>query len=341
MSNYLKIYDFHIFNKSRNSNTNFHELALTHEELRAILTAENVEITENLERQIVFDTYLQKLHSDLNIETIKDEKSKKIIKRSKLKEGDSVTTLEILKDYNNKIVYGLLHGGKITENSMLESKKTQVSEDEDEYDYNILNGDRIYDQFFFMLHISFKCNIARLFILSRRQTTLIDSLFKKYLKDNLFKSKQFNKTKVSDFVADEYRQEVLSRVVVNNVFISNSQSIISESDNMEYEVEIKLKPKNKSTLANVTEATLDFFRKSKVEISDSTSEDDNSSVKFKIKDPITGAEKTISYNGRDAFIPRLELEDEQVLDENNMISVLKMKEICLPYIRYNDSDLLV
>ena len=110
---------------------------------------------------------------------------------------------------------------------------------------------------------------------------------------------------------------------------------------MEYDVEIKLKPRNQSTLASLSAATLNFFKKSKVEISDSTSEDENSIVKFKIKDPITGTEKTISYNDRDAFIPRLELENEQVLDENNMISVLKMKDICLPYIKYNDNNLIV
>lgn len=341
MSNYLKIYDFHIFNKITNSNTTYYQLALNHTELRGIVQSAVEEINENVDRQLVFDSFLRKLHNDLNIETIKDIRNKKIIKKSKKKIGDSITTRDILKDYENKIIYGVLHGGKITENSMLESIKKNVDNLEDEYDYNVLNGDRIYDEFFFMLHISFKCNIARLFVLSRKETTLTDGLFKKYLKSNLFKAPQFKETKVADFIADEYRQVVLNRVVINNVFISNSQTIISEGDNMEYDVEIKLKPRNQSVLANVTAATIDFFKKSKVEISDSKSEDENSSVKFKIKDPITGSEKTISYNDRDAFIPRLELENDQVLDENNLISVLKMKEICLPYIRYNDDNLLV
>jgi hypothetical protein len=341
MSYYLKIYDFLIFNKTKNSNTTYYHLALNHTELSAIVQSKVEEINENIDRQIVFDSYLRKLQTDLNIETIKDIRTKKIIKKSKKKIGDTITTFDILKDYENKLIYGVLHGGKITENSMLESRKVIQEKGEDEYDYNVLNGDRIYDEFFFMLHISFKCNISRLFILSKKETTITDGLFKKYLKGNLFKATQFKETKVVDFIADEYRQIVLDRVVINNVYISNSQRIISEGDNMEYDVEIKLKPRNQSTLASLSAATLNFFKKSKVEISDSTSEDENSIVKFKIKDPITGTEKTISYNDRDAFIPRLELENEQVLDQNNMISVLKMKDICLPYIKYNDNNLIV
>jgi hypothetical protein len=83
MSYYLKIYDFLIFNKTTNSNTTYYHLALNHTELSAIVQSEVEELNENIDRQLVFDSYLRKLQTDLNIETIKDIRTKKIIKKSK------------------------------------------------------------------------------------------------------------------------------------------------------------------------------------------------------------------------------------------------------------------
>jgi hypothetical protein len=288
------------------------------------------------DRQIIFDSFKSKLQSDLNLEKLKKESAKKLIKRSKYFKNNKLETRDVLKDYENKVIYGVLHGGRITENSILESKKDKTDVEEAEYDYNLLKGDRIYDDFFFLLHISFDCNVARLFILTRKNTITTDSIFKNYLCTNLFKAKGYKKIIPSDFVPKEYREEVLKRVIVNDVFISNGQSILSESDNMEYEVEIRLRPKSKNTLNKVKASTLAFFKKSKVEISDSVSEDDNSAVKFKIKDPITGAEKTIAYTDKDSLIPKLVLKDDEILDENNEINVLKIKKLCLSYIRYSE-----
>lgn len=333
MSYNLKIFDFHLNHKTRNLNTTYHALAMNHPELINNINPGNH--SENIQRQLVFDSFSIKLSSDLNSERLKNVATKKIIKKSMHYQGANIVTRDIFKDYGEKIIYGVLHAGKIASNGLLESP-TAVSEN---YTYALLNGDRIYDDFFFMLHISFRCNIARLFIVNNSNNANVDAVFKKYLKDNLFKAPQFDKTLVSDFIPSEYRDEVLGRATVNNVTISKSDTVISQNDGIEYEVEIRLKPKSTNAFERITERTISLLRGSKVILDESIADDQNSELRFSIKDPDTNRSKTISYGNQDDFIPRIVLTDNEVFISNNQIDVEGLKTICLEYVRYNGDQL--
>lgn len=331
MSNYLKIYDFIIRHKQRSTNTEYFTLALNSPELSSQSNIESDNV--NIKRQVVFDTFLRKLNSDLNREVLKNKSSKKIIKQS-INRND-LKERKVLTDYENKIIYGVLNAGKITENAILE----KVNEGENN-EYSVLDGDRIYDDFFFLLHISFSCNISRLFILSRKNNTNVDAVLKSYLRDNLFKANNFKKTTCVDFIPKEYRAEVLDRSIISNVLISKSQTILTESDNEEYEVEIRLKPKSPKTLSWLNQSKINIFKGSKVIVGENASDDINSEVRFSINDPETKNRKTISFGDQDNFMPRFILEDDEILNDNLELDIQKLKTMCMNYIKYNDNNQL-
>ena len=337
MSHYLKIFDFHLNHRDSEGNTTYHALAMNHPELINSITV-GTEASDSIQRQLVFDSFKLKLSRDLSSENLKNVGTKKIIKKSKIYEGDAMVTREVLTDYSNKLMYGVLHAGKITNNAILESP-TEATEDEEDYTYALLNGDRIYDDFFFMLHVSFRCNIARLFIVNGANNTNVDAVLKKYLRDNLFRAPSFNKTKNSDFIPPEYREEVLNRATVNTVTISKSDTVISQNDGTEYDVEIRLKPRATSSFSRITNQTISKFRRSKVIFGESTTDDENTEMKFSIKDPITNKSKTISYGSQNEFIPRIVLTDAEIYTNNNQFDVEGLKDICLEYIRYDGNQL--
>jgi ribosome-binding factor A len=82
------------------------------------------------------------------------------------------------------------------------------------------------------------------------------------------------------------------------------------------------------------------FKKSKVFIEEEGAEDENSEIKFNIKDPDTKIRKTVSFGAQENFTPRLVFNDDEVLDENQQIDVEKLKAICMEYIVYEDNQLI-
>lgn len=334
MSNPLKIYDFHLKHPDRRTNVTFFDLAKEHPDLlKHIPTNLN---SDDIERQIIFDSFLMKLSSDLNTEELKNQK--KIIKKQKRKINGVVEITDIQKDYQHKVLYGILHGGKITKNVMLE--RVNEEQNEEEYEYDSLDGDRLYEDFFFLLHISFRTNVARLFILSQKESTKTDAIFKNYLSNKLFKGGSFYKAQATDFIPSEYRDEVLGRSFVNSISISKTTTIITESDGVEYDVEIRLKPKNKSNFSQIRER-VNIFQKSKVTMENSSADDEDSPVKFTLKDPNTNASKTLTLANADNFTPRLSFENEQIQDENGYLDVETLKSLCLEYIKYDDNNNLI
>jgi hypothetical protein len=335
MSNPLKIYDFHLKHRDRGTNVTYFHLAKEHPTLRAHIPTGIS--SSDVERQIIFDSFFMKLSSDLNTEVLKNDKQRKIIKKRK-RHIDGITEItEIQKDYENKLLYGILYGGKITSNVTLE--KVREGQDSDEYEYDSLNGDRLYEDFFFLLHISDRSNVARLFILSLKDSTKTDTIFKNYLSNNLFKGGAFGRAKSADYIPTEYRDAVLGRSLVNSISISKTETIISESDGAEYEVEIKLKPKNQSSFSQMAEQ-INIFQKSKVTMENSSADDEDSPVKFTLKDPNTNTSKTLTLANADNFIPRLSFEDEQIQDEDGNLDVASLKAICMEYIRYDNNNLI-
>lgn len=342
MSNPLKMYDFHLRHKVDGTNVTYYDLAVSKPEL-AIHIPDLETDSENIEREVVFNTFLRKLSEDLNIEVLKNKKQDKLIKKNRYfdTEMEEMLASEIEIDYSNKVIYGVLHGGKVADNSTLERLTEVVADQEIEYEYDHLNGDRIYDNFFFMLHLSFRCNLARLFIISPKNSTKTDSIFKEYLSNNLFKdSINFVKTKVSDYIPPEYRDEVLRRVHVNNILISKTDTIISESDSQEYKVEVKLTPKSPDLFTNVKEK-IDYFRKTKVTIEEDSVDDEESGVRFSINDPVTNQTRLVSISSADNFIPRTLYTDDEIMDENRNLDIEKNKAICLEFLRYNDDNQLI
>lgn len=331
MSNSLKIYDFHLSHKDRKKNTNLQALAADHSDLNKYFNGATI---GNIKNQLVFDSFLRKLTTDLNSEVLKNLKARKIIKRSIFRKADAFAYRDIQSDYKDKVLYGVLHAGKITKNAILEKTSKE------DYEYNVLNNDRIYDDFFFLLHLSFRCNKARLFILSQADNTKVDSVFKSYLINNMFKSNSFGKTKASDFISADYKNEVIGRSVVTNILISKNDTIISEENGLEYEVEIKLKPKTTNSFKKFTEAVVSNLQKSKVLIEKDSSEDTTSDIKFSIKDPFTNLTKVISFGNEENFVPRLLLEDDEILNDEGLIDVEKMKTLCLSYIVYEKDALI-
>lgn len=338
MSNYLKIYDFIISHDRTGTNTNFFTLATNHPGLVSLFSIDG-QVAPSIQRQVVFDSFLRKFSSDLNSEILKNEPTKKIVKKSRYYDDSGLIVRDIEKDYANKNLYGILHAGKITSNAILEKRNENENSNPD-YEYESLNGDRIYDDFFFLLHISFDCNIARLFVLTQKSNTNVDAILKKYFKDNLFKATRYKKTKALDFIPEHHRNAVLNRSIVSGVIISKAETIISESDGIEYDVEIKLKPRTAHPFSQVTERIVSAFKKSKVMIEDEVADDENSEIKFNIKDTVNNTSKTISFGSQDNFMPRLVLEDSEILDDNGQIDVEKLRGICADYIVYENNTLV-
>ncbi len=334
MNHYLKIFDFHISSKSTSTNTTLFDLAVDHPDLINNISQGNDQ-TESIQRQLVFNSFKLKLSSDLTNERLKNTTTKKIVKKSKYVQDGQIRTRELLDDYNNKIIYGILHGGKITNNAFLESP----IDDYDNYEYSLLHGDRIYDEFFFLVHLSFRTNIARLFILSSSSNTNIDAVVKKYFQTNMFKTPNNERTKVSSYVPYEYRDEVLNRVTVNSITISKLDTVISEDDGIEYEVQIKLKPKSTNSFSIFNGDKIQRIRRSKVVFESDETNDMNSDIKFSIKDPNTSSSKTIAFGQENEFIPRIVLTDEEVYNNSTQIDVDSLKSLCLEYIKYNDTIL--
>lgn len=342
MSNPLKMYDFHLRHKEDGTNVTYYNLAVSKPELSNRIPDLDTD-SENIGREVVFDSFLRKLSEDLNIEVLKNKKKDKLIKKNRYfdTEREEMIASEIEVDFNNKVLYGVLHGGKVAENSTLEKVSEAVTNQEIEYEYDQLNGDRIYDNFFFMLHLSFRCNLARLFILSPKNSTKTDSIFKEYLTNNLFKDDiNFQKTKVSDYIPQEFRDEVLRRVHVNNILISKTDTIISESDNQEYKVEVKLTPKFPDLFTNVKEK-IDYFRKTKVIIEEHSADDEDGGVRFSIIDPETNQTNLVSISSADNFIPRILYNDDDIMDENRNLDIEKIKAICLNFLQYNEDNQLI
>lgn len=328
MSNYLKIYDFFISSREGGTNTNYAKLATNNHALRANIPNN---VSDNIQRQLIFNSFLTKMSSDLNTEVLKSRgKNIKIIKKSNRFENGVPRVIELNQDYNNKLIYGLLYSGKQTEKSVLE----KINDDGSNI-LNQLNGHRIYDDFFFLLHISFDTNIARLFILTRKGNVLIDSIFKNYLKNTLFTANGFSRTKCGDFIEDTYRQQVLNRSIVNSILISKADTIISENDGIEYEVEIKLKPKKHNNLIRYTQDIVENLRNGKVVIGNDETYDDESELKFNIKDPTTNQTKTFSFGDDDNFKPKLIYSDEETLEEGtDNIDIEKVKNICMEFLQF-------
>ncbi|MNJ85732.1 hypothetical protein D3C87_32110 [compost metagenome] len=342
MSNYLKIYDFFLSHNQSGTNTTFFKLAVNHPSIIPFISSDG-NVSESIQRQVVFDGFLRKFSNDLNNEILKNDHTKKIVKKSRDYNGTNSQPREVQKDYTNKNLFGILHAGKITNNSTLEKRNENNGTEElteSDFEHTLLNGQRIYDDFFFLLHLSFECNVARLFVLTRRDNINVDTILKKYLKDNLFKATGFKKTKAGDFVSENYKNAVLGRSIVSSINISKAETIISESDGIEYEVEIRLKPKTQSVFSQVTQTTVNLFKKSKVYIEEEGAEDENSEIKFNIKDPDTKIRKTVSFGSQENFTPRLVFNDDEVLDDNQQIDIDKLKAICMEYIVYENNQLI-
>ncbi|HRO76506.1 MAG TPA: hypothetical protein PLP27_10205 [Crocinitomicaceae bacterium] len=321
--------------QDKRTNVTFFDLAKEHPDLLKHIPT-NLNSNDDIERQVVFDSFLMKLLSDLNTEELKNQK--KIIKRQKRKINGVVEITNIQKDYQNKVLYGILHGGKITKNVMLE--RVNEEQNEEEYEYDTLDGDRLYEDFFFLLHISFRTNVARLFILSQKDSTKTDAIFKNYLSNKLFKGGAFGKAQATDFIPTEYRDDVLRRSLVNNIAISKTTTIITESDGVEYDVEIRLKPKSQRSFSQMIERA-NIFQRSKVTMENSSTDDEDSPIKFTLKDPNTNTSKTLTVANADNFIPRLSFEDEQIQDENKQLDLEKLKSLCMEYVSYDNNDNLI
>jgi len=342
MSNPLKMYDFHLRHKVDGTNVTFSNLAVSKPELANHIPDLDTD-SENIEREVIFNSFLRKLSDDLNVEVLKNKKRDKLIKKNRYFDAEKKEMIasEIETDYSNKVIYGVLHGGKVADNSTLERLTEAADNQGTEYEYDHLNGDRIYDNFFFMLHLSFRCNVARLFVLSPKNSTKTDSIFKEYLANNLFKEGiNFQKTKASDYIPHEFRDEVLRRVHVSNILISKTDTIISESDNQEYKVEVKLTPKSPDLFTNVKEK-IDYFRKTKVHIEEHSAGDEDGSIRFSIFDPETNQTNLISISSADNFIPRILYDDDEIMDENRNLDLVKIKAICLEFLKYNEDDQLI
>jgi hypothetical protein len=85
---------------------------------------------------------------------------------------------------------------------------------------------------------------------------------------------------------------------------------------------------------------INIFQKSKVTMENSSADDEDSPVKFTLKDPNTNTSKTLTLANADNFIPRLSFEDEQIQDEDGNLDVASLKAICMEYIRYDNNNLI-
>lgn len=342
MSNYLKIYDFVLKHKTEgNAVTYFHlvpDNVQLHNILKQSLNLEEVNY-EDVSWGAVFKAFSSKFSSDLNTEVLKNEKQKKLIKKKVQKIDGRWKIVELLENEADNTIYGVLHGGKITDNVTL----GKVAENQSEDDYENLNGDRIYDDFFFCLHISFRCNIARLFILSRAGKNNVDSILKNYLQKHLFIGEKFSRTKVGSYIPEEFRKEALDRTILKRITVSKLTPIIVEDDGQEFEVEIKFKPTSNGIFKRKTKAFFDYFKQTKIILPNTgigVDQEVDDQIKVSIDDPNSKSKKTFVLGNEDNFTPSLILEDEEILNANNEFDINNSYIICKNYIKYEEDVLL-
>lgn len=339
MGNVLRIYDYELNHIEEGKLVTFYDLGKSHPGLQENLKncSEETIDSENIRWSLILDSFRLKITNDLNTEVLINKRAQQIIKRgSKGVKDGKINNREINRDDEDKIIYSVLHGGKITENAVLEKLK----ENQDEPTYANLNGDRIYDQMFFLLHLSFRCNKARLFILTKKNNIVLDNTLKKYLATDLFKTDEFPKQKWSDFIPKELQKEALGRTMINNITVSKNEIINSEILDDEYEIEIKLKSKNKKPFNKVTKKVVETLRNSVLKYNDKEVKSKGGEVKFQINDPISKTKRTVAFGDTSNFIPRFEYEDSEVLFSNKNIDQNKVKKICLNYISYDEENLI-
>ena len=330
MANILRNYDFNLEHIERKNKVTFYDLAKEHPEIQG-LTSTSKTKSKSLHWEIALDAFKLKFSNDLNSEKLKNNKTQRIVKRGyELDKRNKVKLKEIKIDTKEFILFSTLNGGKITDKSVLE----KVSNNQRKL--QLLNGDRIYDELFFLIHLSFKCNKARLFILTRSNNFSLDSTIKSYFEKNMFKCKSFIKSKWNIYIPNELKEEALSRTVINNIAISKTKFFNDVELDDEYEIEIKLKSKKKSGFGKITQDLVDKFKKTHIKINGNEIDDNTGLVKFNITDPETKTNKSIVFGNTDDFIPKLSLEDKQILSSELSIDESKLKTICLEYINYNE-----
>ncbi|MBU3661493.1 MAG: hypothetical protein FGM14_16635 [Flavobacteriales bacterium] len=328
MSNYLKIFDFHLSHKIKGNNVTFFDLGIDKEFNKTTSVKTN---SEKIHREIVLKGFENQFSSDLNSEKLKNNTTKRIVKKCRDKNSQKIVELSL--DKENLIIYGLLFSGRITKNVTLEKVN-----DDGNNNYETLNRHRIYDNFFFLMHISFRCNVARVFIHTKTDSVPGDAIIKKYLLDHLFKSNGFNKTKVSDFISAEFKKEVLNRSVIGQISISKTDTIQLTDDGEKFDVEVRLKPKTQSAFKDLTENIVNLFKKTKVIIGNQKVDDLNSTVKISLNDALSKTNKTIVFGDEEGFQPKILLNDNEILNGDE-IDLEVMKNICMSYVIYDKDKL--
>lgn len=330
MANILRIYDFELDHKDKKNSVTFYDLAKDHIELQSLIKIDAVN-SENLKWAIILDAFRHKFTNDLNSEKLKSARTQKIVKRGiKYDKKATITLKEINIDKSNHLLYSTLNGGKITDKSLLEKvdpKKGLTLE--------MLNGDRIYDELFFLLHISFRCNKARLFTLTRRNNLNLDTTIKSYFEKNMFKCSNYNNGKWQAYIPKELRAEALERTVINNIAITKSRYLNSTDFDDQFEIEIKLKSKKKGGFGRITSEFVERLKKTHLIIDNDELDDETGVVKFNITDPETRTNKSVVFGDTDNFIPKLALEDRDIINKNQTLDEDKLKSICMKYIEYD------
>lgn len=333
--NTLRMYDFTINHKQYNNKCTFQNLVLEHEELiKHMPIIEGDDVSRNLDWPLLLAAFKLQFTNDLATEKLFDRKNKKLVKKGIQKRNGLVSYVDVLQDNDKELIYGTLLGGKITENSFLEKVDT-----DDETIQN-LNGDRIYDEFFFMLHPSFRCNKARLFIITKASTTNPDSILKKYFEKFLFKSHNFNHCTTSHYIPQNIQKEVIERTVVTDILISKNEKYFSTGLQDNFKIELKLTSESKQPFSKIKQNVVDFFKKTKITFADNQENDDDGFVQFNITDPETNSSQKIALNNLDEFLPKLIFENIEILDNNMNIDIDKAKKICTNYIQYENDGLI-
>lgn len=336
MANILRIYDFELNHKEKKKNVTFYNFCLDHPELKVLASTKGVD-SNKIQWKIVLDAFKVKFSNDLNTEKLKNTRTQKIVKRGlEVDRNKKFKRKDILIDSEDLILFSNLQGGKITDKSVLE----KITLDKDNPTLEQLNGDRIYDEMFFLIHLSFRSNKARLFTLTRKNNLNLDTIIKSYFEKNMFKCPEYQSGKWHPFVPKEIQSEALKRTVINNIAISKNQNLNSDSLEDEFEIEIKLKSKKKGGFNKITKKMVDMLKKTQVTIDKTTVESEGGEVKFNITDPETKTNKSIVFGNADDFIPRLSYEDKDILNSDLTLDEKKLKKICLKYIQYDETGLI-
>jgi hypothetical protein len=330
MPNILRIYDFELEHKELKKTVTFYDLAVDHPELQTYIKLNGLN-SETLKWDIILDAIKHKFSNDLNKEKLKNSTTQRIVKRGyKLNHKKEVELKDLNIDNKDFLIYSTLNGGKITDKSILEKVSTKEGNN-----MQMLNGDRIYDEMFFLLHVSFTCNKARLFTLTRSNNLNLDSTIKSYFAKNMFKCENFISSSWQIYIPTELQQKALERTVINNIAITKTLHLNNQAIDVEFEIENKLKSKKKGVFSKITTDIVDLFRKTQITLNGYELMDDGGIVKFNITDPETNTKKSVVYGDTDDFIPKLALEDRAILKKDLTLDEIKLKKICLDYIVYD------